>query len=140
MKTRHLVFVFVIAFSFLSAIPAFAHHSFAAEFDENKPIRLTGTISKVEWENPHVYFYIEVKDTKGNVVTWGFEQGSPAQLNRSGWTHNTLKVGDQVTVDGYLAKDGSHLVGTKSVTLANGTKLPGRSGAPGDYGRAEGGN
>jgi hypothetical protein len=132
MKAKLAFLVLVV--STIAAVPVFAHHSFAAEFDENKPVTLKGPVSKVEWENPHVYFYIDVKDDKGAVVTWGFEGGSPAQLLRSGWTHTTLKVGDQVVVDGFLSKDGAHLVGTRSVTLADGTKLRGGAGAPGDFG------
>jgi hypothetical protein len=132
MKVRN-VFLFGVI-SLITAFPAFAHHSFAAEFDETKPITLKGVVSKIEWANPHVYFYFDVKDDKGNVVNWGWEGGSPGQLLRNGWTRTTLKVGDQVTVEGFVAKDGAHLLGSRRVTLADGRTLRGGAGAPGDAG------
>ena len=107
----------------LAAVPAIAHHSFAAEYDAAKPVTLTGTVTKVEWMNPHARFYIDVKDDAGKVTNWEFELGSPNGLMRAGWTRNSLKQGDTVTVSGSLAKDGSNLANARSVTLADGKKV-----------------
>jgi hypothetical protein len=101
----------------------FAHHSFTAEYDAAKPITLTGAVTKVEWMNPHARFYVDVKDETGKVTNWEFELGSPNALMRLGWTRNSLKSGDQVTVEGSLAKDGSKLANARKVTLADGRKV-----------------
>ena len=112
-----------------------AHHSFAAEFDGGKPVRLTGALAKIEWTNPHSYFYIEVKDASGALVTWACETGAPGALSRRGFKRGDLKLGDTVIVDGYLARDGSHLVDARRVTLPDGRIVSGASagdGGPGD--------
>jgi hypothetical protein len=103
-----------------ASVTAVAHHSFAAEFDATKPIKLTGKVTKVEWYNPHVWFYIDVKDEKtGAVVNWGAEMNSPNSLMRLGWNRNSMKLDDMVTVDGSLAKDGSKHLNARTVVLAS---------------------
>ena len=94
-----------------------AHHAFAAEFDANKPLTLTGTVTNVEWTNPHAWFYIDVKDEQGQFASWGMELGSPNLLMRSGWTRSALKVGDVVTVEGFHAKNGKKVANAKTVTI-----------------------
>jgi hypothetical protein len=97
-----------------------AHHSFSAEFDASKPFKMTGTVTKVEWQNPHTFFYIDVTDEKTKKVTnWAMEMGSPNGLMRAGWTRNTMKVGSKVTVEGSLAKDGSPTGNARTVVLAD---------------------
>jgi hypothetical protein len=113
----------------LGSLPALAHHSFAAEYDEKKPVKVTGIVKKVEWTNPHSRMYLDVKDANGKVTTWNFEFGSPNHLFRAGWTRNTVKEGDQITVEGWAAKDGTNLAQTRQITLADGKKVPGFAGA-----------
>jgi hypothetical protein len=98
---------------------AVAHHSFAAEFDAKKPFKMTGTVTKVEWMNPHTFFYIDVVDEKTKKLTnWGMEMGTPNILMRNGWRRDTMKIGDTVTVEGSLAKDGSPTGNARTVVLA----------------------
>jgi len=113
---------------FALSMPMMAHHSFAAEYDAKKPVQLKGIITKIDWANPHVYFYLDVEGENGAVTNWALEMGPPNGLQRAGWTRNTMKVGDEVIVDGSLAKDGSHQANARSVTLAaTGQKLGGAS-------------
>ena len=109
----------------MAALPVLAHHSFSAEYDRAKPIKLTGTVTKVEWMNPHARFYLDVKGDDGKVANWEFELGSPNGLMRQGWTHNSLKEGDVVTVNGSRAKDGSNLVNATNVAFENGKRVLG---------------
>ena len=118
MNVRNLGAVGAIVLT-LSA-PAVAHHSFAAEYDSNKPIKLTGAVTKVEWTNPHVYFYIDVRDEKtGKVTNWALEMGAPAVIQRSGWKRTSMKIGDLVIVDGFQAKNGQPHGNARTVTLAS---------------------
>src|SRR5262247_1509206 len=104
-----------------------AHHSFAAEFDASKAIRVTGTLTKVEWTNPHIYFYLDAKDDQGAVVKWTCESGAPGALSRRGFKRGDLKLGDTIVVDGYQAKNGSNLMDARRVTLADGRNVSGAS-------------
>jgi hypothetical protein len=100
------------------ALPATAHHSFPAQYDIDKPISLTGKVTKVEWTNPHIFIYADVTDANGGVVSWAFEMGGPNALLRQGWKRDSLKAGDLVIFEGSLARDGSNLVNARTVTMA----------------------
>ena len=113
------ILVLTVAVVTLAATTAPAHHSFAAEFDRNRPTKMTGTVTKVLWQNPHTFFYIDVKDEKtGKVANWGIEMGSPNILMRNGWRRDSMKIGEVVTVDGHLAKDNSNTANASTVVLA----------------------
>ena len=110
--------------AFLTVAPLPAHHSFSAEYDSKRPVVLKGTVTKVEWMNPHVYFYLDVTSESGDITNWALEMGPPNGLERSGWTRNTMKVGDDVIVEATLAKDNSKQANARSVTMAStGKKL-----------------
>lgn len=113
-----------MAGALMAVTPVLAHHSFSAEYDSKKPVTLRGTVTKVDWMNPHVYFYINVMDEKGDITNWGLEMGPPNGLERAGWTKNTIQIGTEVIVEGTLAKDGSKQANARSVTVAEtGKKL-----------------
>jgi hypothetical protein len=107
----------------LPAIPAAAHHSFAAEYDSARPTTMTGVVTKIDWSNPHVYVYIAVKGADGQVVSWALEGHPPNTLRRTGWHPSSLHEGDTITVNGWLSKDGSNRMAGREVTLADGRKL-----------------
>jgi Family of unknown function (DUF6152) len=123
MKARIALSVLMAGMAFGASPLLQAHHSFASEFDAAKPIKLTGTVTKVEWRNPHTYFFVDVKDEKGSIHNWAMELGSPNVLMRRGWTRDSLKIGDQVTVEGARARDMSYKGNAQSVTMTSGKQL-----------------
>jgi len=126
MKAR--IALMVMSMFVMLARPVAAHHSFAAEFDGSKVVRLVGKLTRIEWTNPHSYCYIDVTDESGNVTNLWCECGSPMALTRRGWKKGDLKLGDTILVDGYRARDGSHFVNARRVTFPDGRSLDG--GAP----------
>jgi hypothetical protein len=119
MKARLTIAIPTLAGLLMAAVPLAAHHSFAAEYDASKPLKLTGTVTKIEWTNPHCYFHVDVKNESGKVDTWAFELGNPNALLRNGWTPNVVKIGDEVTIEGTRAKDGTFLGNARSMVLVS---------------------
>jgi hypothetical protein len=118
------VFGWMLAATAAAAAPAPAHHSFAAEYDANSPVTITGTVTKVEWANPHIYFYVDVKAADGAAANWAVEGATPNQLRRRGWGRDSIRVGDVVTVEGFRArKPGITHMNGRAVTLADGRRL-----------------
>jgi Family of unknown function (DUF6152) len=104
-------------------VPALAHHSFSGEYDTSQPVRLEGVVTRIDWENPHVHYFVDVTGPDDIVVNWSCETGGPARLARGGWTQNSLRIGDKVVVQGFAAKDGSHSADGRKVTLPDGRKI-----------------
>ena len=124
------VLILAASLGVLMTVPMLAHHSFGSEYDEKKPLKFENvTVTKLEWTNPHARFYVDVKEESGSVTNWNLELASPNVLARQGWTRNSLKFGDQITVEGSMAKDGSKMANAKLVTLADGKKV--FAGSPG---------
>ena len=118
-----LAIIIACAGMMASALPVFAHHSFAAEYDASKPVELKGVVTKVEWTNPHARFYVDVKDASGKITTWNLELASPNVLIRNGWKRNSVKPGDTVSVTGVRAKDSSNYASAGVITFPDGHKL-----------------
>jgi hypothetical protein len=118
-----LVVVIAVASAILNATAAFAHHAFAAEFDAKRPVKLRGSVTKMEWINPHAWIHVDVKDPDGKAVSWMIEAGTPNTLFRRGFTKNSLAPGTEILVDGYQSKDGSNRANGRDVTFPDGRKL-----------------
>ena len=124
MSRRAAVVAAVVLAVWIAPRPVVAHHSFAAEYDRDKPVTLVGSVTRIEWMNPHVYFYMDVTEN-GVTSHWSVEGGAPTSLYRAGWRKDSLKVGDTVTVHGYLARDGSKLANMRDAVLADGRAVLG---------------
>jgi hypothetical protein len=120
---RSLAVVVVALAVWFAGQPVTAHHSFAAEYDRDKPVTIKGTVTRIEWANPHIYFYLDVKDDAGATAHWAIEGGAPTSLYRAGWRKDALKVGDVITVHGYLARDGSKLANMRTAILPDGREV-----------------
>jgi len=125
MKSRLLILLATTLVGF--GIPAWAHHSFSAVFDADSPIEASGTVTEVEWRNPHAWIYVDVEGDDSSVINWAFEMGSPNGLRRRGWSRDTVQVGDVISVSGYRARDGSNRANLASITLADGREMTGNS-------------
>ena len=129
---RTVVSLVLVSGLLLSAVPVVAHHAFATEFDANKQVTRKGIVTKIDWANPHVWFYLNVKNEAGLVENWGFEMGGPNSLRNSGWTKDTMKIGDEVIVEGFLARNGTRNVNAKNVTMASTGKKLGAASSQGN--------
>ena len=123
MHARTVLIATALAAASLTVVPVSAHHSFAAEFDSEQPVELRGTVTKVEWMNPHTFFYVDVEGEDGEYQNWAVELGSPNGLMRRGWTRNSLQIGDEVNVAGSRARDGSYKANARMVTLSDGRRM-----------------
>src|SRR5271165_492662 len=130
MSHRFLISITTVVF-LAAGWPALAHHAFGNEYDESKPITLQGVVTRIDWENPHVHYYIDVTQPDGTVVNWSCETGGPNRLTRRGWTKDSLKPGDKVVVHAFPAKDASHTADGRKVTLADGRTIGGESNESG---------
>ena len=137
MKTQHISFLAASAALLLACVPVVAHHSFAAEFDVKQPVTLKGTVTKVEWTNPHVWIYLDVTNDQGTVDHWQCENGAPNALARMGWTRHSLNVGDQVTIDGFRAKNNDRTANARQIVLPDGRKVFSGSAEDGGPGKAK---
>ena len=117
MAVRSVGVVLLLMFAGMATRTLDAHHSFAAQYDRTKPHTIAGTVTKIEWQNPHIYVYVAVKDDTGKETVWAVEGGAPNALYRQGWRPNTVNVGDMITVEGWLARDGSKLLNIGSLTM-----------------------
>jgi hypothetical protein len=121
---RHPLFPLIASVVILAAgVPARAHHSFSSEYDSSKPATLEGVVTRVDWQNPHVHFFVDVQQADGSIVNWNCETRSPNRLEKGGWTRDSLKPGDKVVVRGDIARDSSHSIDGRQVTLADGRKI-----------------
>ena len=124
MKSTLMVSIMTV---FLAALPALAHHPFSAEYDWKQPVTVTGTVSKLDWANPHAHLYVDAKDSDGKTKNWTFELGGINALTNAGWSKETVKTGDTVTVDAWLSKSQNNLASVKSIKLQSGRELSGAS-------------
>ena len=120
---RRSIYVLVVAFLLGAVVSTSAHHSFGAQYDADKPILLKGVVTRVDWTNPHARFYIDVQDASGNTINWNMELSSPNILKRNGWGRDSLEIGDEVTVQGSMARDDSKMASALVVTLADGRRV-----------------